>query len=160
MTNVERCSKRETLQGIARFMQTVIVCSHVKYVQRPLAELSGQHLISLSRQPTTKSNISLNPIPITIMWTSLRSSTGRLSCHVLPTSTVTICSFNSVVPIDTMFLSNVSSICLPHMRHIHTGCIYLIFLHCAFSNVSSNCLILKMHNYISCICLLKSPDCI
>ena len=127
-------------------------------------------------------------LKITIMWTSLRSSTGRLSCHVLPTSTVTICSFNSVVPLDTMFLSNVSSISLPHMRHIHTGCIYLIFLHCAFSNVSSNCLILKMHNntgciyltflhfafsnvssnglilkmhnYISCICLLKSPDCI
>ena len=38
MTNVERCSKKETLQGIARFMQTAIVCSHVKYVQRPLAE--------------------------------------------------------------------------------------------------------------------------
>ena len=36
--NVEICSKKDTLQGILRFIQAVKVCSHVKYVQRLLTE--------------------------------------------------------------------------------------------------------------------------
>ena len=39
-----------------------------------------------------------------------KRSTDRLFCRVLPTSTVTTCSFNPVVTIITMFPSNVSSI--------------------------------------------------
>ena len=118
--------------------------------------LSGQHLISLSRQPTTKSNISLNPIPITIMWTSLQRSTDRLYCRVLPTSTVTTCSFNPVVTIITMFPSNVSSIGLPEKMQSRNGCTYLTFLYCVFLNVSSNCLYEHMHSYIGCIISLFS----
>ena len=37
--------------------------------------------------------------------------------------------------------------------HNHTGCICLIFLHCAFSNVSSNGLPERMHSHIGCISL-------
>ena len=33
------------------------------------------------------------------------------------------------------------------------GCIYLTFLHCAFSNASSNCLREKMHSHTDCIYL-------
>ena len=36
--NVEICSKKDTLQGILRFIQAVKVCSYVKYVQRLLTE--------------------------------------------------------------------------------------------------------------------------
>ena len=36
--NVEICSKKDTLQGILRFIQAVKVCSHAKYVQRLLTE--------------------------------------------------------------------------------------------------------------------------
>ena len=36
---------------------------------------------------------------------------------------------------------------------LHIGCIYLTFLHCAFSNVSSNCLLVWMQSYIGCIYL-------
>ena len=49
--------------------------------------------------------------------------------------------------------SNVSSNCLPEMRHNYIGCICLAFLHYVFSNVSSNCLPERMHNHIGCICL-------
>ena len=49
--------------------------------------------------------------------------------------------------------SNVFSKSLDQSRHSHTGCICLTFLHCAFSNVSSNHLLEKRHNHIGCICL-------
>ena len=50
-------------------------------------------------------------------------------------------------------LSHVFSNWLPEMRHSHTCCICLAFLHCAFSNVASTCLPEKMHNHTGCICV-------
>ena len=38
--------------------------------------------------------------------------------------------------------------------HNHIGCIYLIFLHCAFSTVSTNYLPKRMQSHIGCICLI------
>ena len=49
--------------------------------------------------------------------------------------------------------SNVSSNCLHENRHSHIDCICLIFLHCAFLNVASNCLPQRMKNHIGRICL-------
>ena len=65
-------------------------------ILRRMRELFGRNAVIL-----------LNLIPTTIMWTSLQRSTDRLYCRVLPTSTVTTCSFNPVVTIITMFPSNV-----------------------------------------------------
>ena len=45
------------------------------------------------------------------------------------------------------------------LRHIHIGCIRLIFPHCVFSNVSSNCRPERMHSHIGCICL-SFPHCV
>ena len=36
--------------------------------------------------------------------------------------------------------------------HNYIGCIFMPFLHCAFSNLSSNCLPERIHNHIGCIC--------
>ena len=81
-----------------------------KYCDKDFSDKSHLHRHMKKCHPTPKSNILLRPIPITIMWTSLRRSTDKLFCRVLPTSIVTTCSFNPVVTIITMFLSNVSSI--------------------------------------------------
>ena len=51
------------------------------------------------------------------------------------------------------YARNVSSNCLPQTRHNHIGCIYLIFLQCAFSNVSLTRLPERMRNHTGCICL-------
>ena len=58
--------------------------------------------------------------------------------------------------------------CLPGRMQIHTGCICLTFLHCAFSNVFSNWLPERMQNHTDCICLTflhhvfsnESSDCL
>ena len=49
--------------------------------------------------------------------------------------------------------SNVSSNGLSEKRQSHISCICLTFLHCAFSNVSANGLDGKRHSHIGCICL-------
>ena len=57
-------------------------------------------------------------------------------------------------------LSNVSLNDLPELMHIHTGCIYFAFLKCVLSNVSWNCLYERTHIYTGCPPLLVvSPLC-
>ena len=47
MTNVEICSKKETLQGTVRSIWTKILCLHAKYVQRLLTEgIICTHMLS------------------------------------------------------------------------------------------------------------------
>ena len=44
--------------------------------------------------------------------------------------------------------------CLPERMQSHIGCIYLTFLHCAFSNVSSKRPSERLHNHTGYICLI------
>ena len=47
VTNVEICSKKETLQGTVKSIWTKILCSHAKYVQRLLTErIICTHMLS------------------------------------------------------------------------------------------------------------------
>ena len=123
-------------------MQTVIVCSDVKYVQRLLAEQTiCMHMLTNAMKKILSCT---NVIPARKHF--LKSSTWSYTWIFTQEL-----HGNSANTVREVFL-NVSSNCLHEQMHSYIGCICMTFLHCAFSNVSSNCLHQRMQSYIGCTC--------